>query len=63
MNFLDKKKSLFEKVANIESANEIGNDYKREFFDFLSNIVIDMLQGEDNFFGAFMLKMEKENQF
>lgn len=63
MNFLDKKKSLFEKVANIESANEIGNDYKREFFDFLSNIVIDMLQGEDNFFGAFMLKMEKDIRF
>ena len=38
MNFLDKKKSLFGKVANIESVNEIGNDYKREFFDFLSNI-------------------------
>lgn len=63
MNFLDKKKSLFEKVANIESVNEIGNDYKREFFDFLSNIVIDMLQGEDNFFGAFMLKMEKDIRF
>ena len=63
MNFLDKKKSLFGKVANIESVNEIGNDYKREFFDFLSNIVIDMLQGEDNFFGAFMLKMEKDIRF
>lgn len=63
MNFLDKEKSLFEKVANIESVNEIGNDYKREFFDFLSNIVIDMLQGEDNFFGAFMLKIEKDIRF
>lgn len=63
MNFLDKKKSLLEKVANINSVSEIGNDYKREFFDFLSNIVIDMLQGEDNFFGAFMLKIEKDIRF
>lgn len=63
MNFLDKKKSLLEKVANISSVNEIGNGYKREFFDFLSNIVIDMLQGEDNFFGAFMLKIEKDIRF
>ena len=29
MNFLDKKKSLLEKVANINSVSEIGNDYKR----------------------------------
>ena len=35
MNFLDKKKSLLEKVANINSVSEIGSDYKREFFDFL----------------------------
>ena len=63
MNFLDKRKSLFEKVVNINSANEIGVKYKREFFDFLSNIVIDMLQGEDNFFGAFMLKIEKDIRF
>lgn len=63
MDFLDKKKSLLEKVANINSVSEIGNDYKREFFDFLSNIVIDMLQGEDNFFGAFMLKIEKDIRF
>lgn len=63
MNFLDKKKSLLEKVANINSVSEIGSDYKREFFDFLSNIVIDMLQGEDNFFGAFMLKIEKDIRF
>ena len=63
MNFLDKKKSLLEKVTNINSVSEIGNDYKREFFDFLSNIVIDMLQGEDNFFGAFMLKIEKNIRF
>lgn len=63
MNFLDKKKSLLGKVANINSVSEIGSDYKREFFDFLSNIVIDMLQGEDNFFGAFMLKIEKDIRF
>ncbi len=63
MNFLDKKKSLLEKVTNINSVSEIGNDYKREFFDFLSNIIIDMLQGEDNFFGAFMLKIEKNIRF
>lgn len=43
MNFLDKKKSLLEKVANINSVSEIGSDYKREFFDFLSNIVIDKI--------------------
>lgn len=60
MTFLEERDALFSKVLKIEKAEDIRDDFKREFFDLVGKVIIDMLSSEDNFFGGFMIKIERE---
>lgn len=59
MTFVDKRDALLEKALLIEKNEDLKSDFKREFFDFVSTVIIGMLDSEDNFFGGFMIKIER----
>lgn len=60
MTFLEERDALFSKALKIEKNEDITDDFKREFFDLIGKVIIDMLSSEDNFFGGFMIKIERE---
>ena len=59
MTFLEKRDALYESALLLEGNEYITDSFKREFFDFVGEIIIDMLQSEDDFFGSFMIKIER----
>lgn len=60
MTFIEEREALFSKALKIEKNEDIRDDFKREFFDLVGKVIIDMLSSEDNFFGGFMIKIERE---
>ena len=60
MTFIEERDALFSKALKIEKNEDIREDFKREFFDLVGKVIIDMLSSEDNFFGGFMIKIERE---
>lgn len=60
MTFIEERDALFSKALKIEKNEDIRDDFKREFFDLVGKVIIDMLSSEDNFFGGFMIKIERE---
>lgn len=60
MDFFNEKNNLLSKVMNLQVESDIGGGFKKDFFDFISNIIINMIQSEDSFFGYFMLRIEKD---
>ena len=63
MTFLEARDALFSKALKIEKNEDIRDDFKREFFDLVGKVIIDMLSSEDNFFGGFMIKIQREIRF
>ncbi|MGL4109232.1 vWA domain-containing protein [Clostridium sp. LP20] len=59
MTFLEKRDALLERALLLKSNEDLTDDFKREFFDLVSTIIIGMLDSEDNFFGGFMIKIER----
>ena len=57
--FNDKREYLLKRALDVESQEDITNDYKKEFFKLVSDVIINMEDGEDSFFGGFMLKIER----
>ena len=57
MTFIEERDALFSKALKIEKNEDIRDDFKREFFDLVGKVIIDMLSSEDNFFGGFMIKI------
>lgn len=60
MDFFNEKNNLLSKVINLQAESDISGEFKKKFFDFISNIIINMIQSEDSFFGCFMLRIEKD---
>ena len=58
--FEDKIQKLLKKALDIEFTSDITTDFYREFFELVSDVIINMEEGEDSFFGSFMLKVERE---
>ena len=52
MTFIEERDALFSKALKIEKNEDIRDDFKREFFDLVGKVIIDMLSSEDNFFGG-----------
>ncbi|HEY5525191.1 MAG TPA: hypothetical protein VIK26_07645, partial [Clostridium sp.] len=61
--FNDKREYLLKRVFDMEFQDEITGDFKREFFKLVSDVIISMEDGEDSFFGSFMLKIERDIRF
>jgi len=45
--------------ANLEKAGELNDSLKAEFLDLLGDIVFSMLNKNDNFFGSFMVQVDR----
>ncbi|MDS0525561.1 VWA-like domain-containing protein [Clostridium sp. SHJSY1] len=57
--FEEKRQKLLKKVLDIKFTEDLKSDFSKEFFDLVGSVVIEMLDGEDDFFGTFMLKIER----
>lgn len=55
-----KRDMLLKEVLEVKSESELNDSFKRQFFNLVSDVIIEMLDGDDNFFGGFMLKIERE---
>lgn len=60
MNFIESRDSLFKKALTFEKETDVTGDFTRKFNIFIEKIVISMLNGEDSFFGNFMIKVERK---
>lgn len=57
--FEEKVESLLKRALDFKLNEDLSGAYNREFFDFINDIIIDMIDGEDDFFGMFMLRVER----
>lgn len=59
MVFEDVRKRLLKSALQFENKNDITGAFNRDFFELINTIIINMIDREDNFFGTFMLKIER----
>jgi len=60
MVFEEERRKLLKKALKVESINDITYEFKRGFFELVNTVIINMIDREDNFFGSFMLKIERD---
>ncbi|MDR5587970.1 vWA domain-containing protein [Clostridium aquiflavi] len=60
MDFNNKKEELLKKAYNIKSIDEFDNMYIRSFFELVEEVILDLLESEDSFFGQFMLRVKRQ---
>lgn len=63
MTFEEKRDSLLKQALDINENGNINSNFEREFFSFVENIIIDMLDREDSFFGQFLVRIERDIRF
>ena len=63
MLFEDKRNSLLKQALDIKENARIDSNFEREFFSLVESVVIGMLEGEDSFFGQFLVKIERNIRF
>ena len=63
MNYEEKRKTLYKEALSFETANEYSDKFKRSFFELIEISIVNLLKGENNFFGNFMIKIKKEISF
>lgn len=60
MDFDEKREELLRQAYRFESIREFDETYKRRFFDLVEDVILSLLQGEDTFFGQFMLRIKRD---
>ncbi|NFK74707.1 hypothetical protein FDB07_04995 [Clostridium botulinum] len=60
MDFNNKKEELLKKAYNIKSIDELDNMYIKSFFELVEQVILDLLESEDSFFGQFMLRVKRQ---
>lgn len=63
MEFNDRRLILIDRVAAMETEREIDSQFEREFFSLVETVIINMIEGEDNFFGQFLVRLERAMRF
>ena len=63
MNFEEKREALLKQAIDIKENGKIFSSFEREFFSLVEGIIINMLEGEDTFFGQFLVRIEREIKF
>nr|WP_286673795.1 MULTISPECIES: VWA-like domain-containing protein [unclassified Clostridium] len=48
------------KAYNIKSIDEFDNMYIKSFFQLVEEVILDLLENEDSFFGQFMLRVKRQ---
>ena len=59
MNFDEKRELLLNECYKFKNIEDFKVSYERRFFDFIEDIILFLLQGEDSFFGQFLLKVKR----
>lgn len=59
MDFNEKRERLLKEAYSIEDKNQFNSTYNRMFFDLVEEVILYLLQGEDAFFGQFMLRIKR----
>ena len=63
MMFEEKKDRLLKQALDIKENGKVYNEFEREFFSLVESVIIDMLEGEDSFFGQFLVRIERSIRF
>ena len=63
MNFEERRDSLLKQALDIKENGKSYSGFEREFFSLVENVIIDMLEGEDGFFGQFLVRIERSIRF
>lgn len=63
MNFEERRDSLLKQALDIKENGESYSGFEREFFSLVESVIIDMLEGEDGFFGQFLVRIERSIRF
>lgn len=59
MDFDEKRQVLLKEAYEFESVSQFDENYKRRFFALVEDVILYLLQGEDAFFGQFMLRIKR----
>ncbi|MGL4873204.1 MAG: vWA domain-containing protein [Clostridium sp.] len=60
MRFEEKREDLFRRALVINKIKEYDGGFEKEFFDLVSDVVINLMKDENAFFGSFMLKVKRK---
>lgn len=63
MTFEERRDSLLKQVLDIKENGKIYSSFEREFFSLVETVVIEMLEGEDSFFGQFLVRTERSIRY
>jgi predicted metal-dependent peptidase len=62
MKFDEKRAILLERAFKMKDGI-IDNNFEGDFFSLVENVVVGMIQGEDNFFGQFLVKVQRDIRY
>lgn len=63
MDFNEEREELLKEVFLMDEKKKCGDFYNRRFFDIVEKVILFLLQGQDAFFGQFMLSIKREIRF
>lgn len=63
MDFNEEREELLKEVFLMDEKKKCGDFYNRRFFDVVEKVILYLLQGQDAFFGQFMLSIKREIRF
>ena len=59
MDFEEKRQQLLREAYSLEENIKFNDDYKRNFFELVEDVILYLLQTQDAFFGQFMLRVRR----
>ena len=59
MDFEEKRQQLLKEAYSLEENVKFNDDYKRNFFELVEDVILYLLQTQDAFFGQFMLRVRR----
>ncbi|MGN0144006.1 MAG: hypothetical protein ACI398_03420, partial [Clostridium sp.] len=59
MEFNQEREELLREIYSMDEKITLDDFYKRKFFDLVENVILFMMQGQDAFFGQFMLRVKR----
>ena len=60
MDFEEKRQQLLKEAYSLEDNVKFNDDYKRNFFELVEDVILYLLQTQDVFFGQFMLRIRRD---
>lgn len=60
MDFNEEREQLLKEIYLIDEDNKICDFLRRRFFNLVEKVILYLLQGDDTFFGQFMLRVKRE---